>query len=452
MAQNEVVNVHIGRAGCAIGEKTWELYCLDHGIGLDGKMTGKGTGTESIFFSGKPSGRLNPRAVFVDLEPTVIDGIRSGKSRGLFQPQFFVQGREDTSSNYASGYYGLGTKLMDNTLDRLRKQVDACDNFQGFLLHHSSGGGTGSGFSSLLYKHLQTYFGPKKVHMAFIVDPDPEFCVSSVEPYNQLMNINALTSAPSKILALPFGNHAIREMCKRNLSVEYPTYRNMNNLIAQIVAATTTSLRFADGGLNHDISQIHESLMPFPGLPFALASYAPLQSARSPPKKTSLVDCAFACLEPGMQSVTCDPRLGKYLTCNYLYRGTDINPKAINEIVATLKVKRAIQFIEMLPSVFKNGINLKPPPVFADGDLAKLPHDCLMLSSTTAIAEHYNRASARFALLFAKRAFVHHYLENGMEESEFAEARERVNQISRDYEEVSVSVMDDEAGDEDDGF
>ena len=39
-----------------------------------------------------------------------------------------------------------------------------------------------------------------------------------------------------------------------------------------------------------------------------------------------------------------------------------------------------------------------------------------------------------------------------MEESEFAEARERVNQISRDYEEVSVSVMDDEAGDEDDGF
>ena len=36
--QRECISVHIGQAGCQIGNACWELYCLEHGIQPDGHM------------------------------------------------------------------------------------------------------------------------------------------------------------------------------------------------------------------------------------------------------------------------------------------------------------------------------------------------------------------------------------------------------------------------------
>ena len=36
----EVVSIHIGQAGCQIGNACWELYCLEHGITPDGLRDG----------------------------------------------------------------------------------------------------------------------------------------------------------------------------------------------------------------------------------------------------------------------------------------------------------------------------------------------------------------------------------------------------------------------------
>ena len=34
----EVINIHVGQAGCQMGSAAWELFCLEHGIGPDGAM------------------------------------------------------------------------------------------------------------------------------------------------------------------------------------------------------------------------------------------------------------------------------------------------------------------------------------------------------------------------------------------------------------------------------
>lgn len=75
--QRECISVHIGQAGVQIGNACWELYCLEHGIQPDGNMPSDkavGTGDDSFntFFSETGAGKHVPRAVFVDLEPTVV--------------------------------------------------------------------------------------------------------------------------------------------------------------------------------------------------------------------------------------------------------------------------------------------------------------------------------------------------------------------------------------------
>ena len=115
----EVVSLHIGQAGVQIGNSCWELYCLEHDIKPDGSMqeeqTAKGRDDSfSTFFSEiGGSGKYVPRAIFVDLEPTVIDEIRSGSYRQLFHPNQMVTGNEDAANNYARGHFSVGRTKID---------------------------------------------------------------------------------------------------------------------------------------------------------------------------------------------------------------------------------------------------------------------------------------------------------------------------------------------------
>ena len=70
----------------------------------------------------------------------------------------------------------------------------------------------------------------------------------------------------------------------------------------------------------------------------------------------SVEEITKACFEPNNQMVKCDPRKGKYMACCLLYRG-DVVPKDVNAAIASIKVQKAIQFVDWCPTGFKVGIN-----------------------------------------------------------------------------------------------
>ena len=119
----ECISIHVGQAGVQIGNSCWELYCLEHGISPDGEMlTDKSVGIAddafNTFFSETGGGKHVPRAIFVDLEPTVVDQVRTGDYGKLFHPEQLITGKEDAANNYARGHYTIG-KVCFETLDEL---------------------------------------------------------------------------------------------------------------------------------------------------------------------------------------------------------------------------------------------------------------------------------------------------------------------------------------------
>lgn len=67
----------------------------------------------STFFSETGAGKHVPRAVLVDLEPTVIDEVRTGAYCQLFHPEQLISGKEDAANNFARGHY-TGTDLRSD--------------------------------------------------------------------------------------------------------------------------------------------------------------------------------------------------------------------------------------------------------------------------------------------------------------------------------------------------
>ncbi|ULT80027.1 hypothetical protein L3Y34_010545 [Caenorhabditis briggsae] len=287
-------------------------------------------------------------------------------------------------------------------------------------------------------ERLSVEFG-KKSKLEFSVYPAPQVSTSVVEPYNSILTTH--TTLELSDCSFMVDNEAIYDLCRQKLHVERPSYSNLNRLIAQVVSSITASLRF-DGALNVDLNEFQTNLVPYPRIHFPLATYAPVISAdRAHHEPLSVQDITHMCFEKANQMVKCDPSAGKYMAVCLLYRG-DVVPKDVNAAISSVKAKRGINFVDWCPTGFKVGINYQAPVTVEGGDLAKVHRAVCMLSNTTAIAEAWARLDHKFDLMYSKRAFVHWFVGEGMEEGEFVEARDDLAALEKDYAEVSRDTAD----------
>lgn len=427
----EVISVHVGQAGVQLGNACWELFCLEHSIQPDGQRVLHTPAEEasSTFFRESESGKHIPRSVFIDLDPSQIDEVRSGPYKNLYSSEQLISGKEDAASLYARGRYFLGSLIEDLCLEGVRKLADACYDLEGFMLYHSLGGGTGSGLGAMLLERLSDEY-KGKIKVSLSVFPSPSVSTTVVEPYNSVLSTHSLIEHTDVSLVLD--NEAIYDIAKHKLNIELPSYTNLNHMIAQVVSSSTSSIRF-EGALNPNLHEFKSNLVPSPRMHFMFCSYVPFTSAADANHRHPLIqEFGSLLFAPESLMAKCSISQGKFMAVCLIAQG-NIVPKNISPMIMHLKLDQTINFVDWCPAGFKCGINYNPVTVVPGGELARMPQTVCMICNSTSIIDVLIRSNTNFDKLLSRRAFVHWFVRDGMEESELYLAREDLASLEIEY-------------------
>ena len=473
----EIFTINVGGAGIELGSTIWAQYNLEHNIDAEGnRSTNNDTdNTFQCFYRETYGGKYVPICIMVDLEPDAIDNLKASKYGKLFASEFLLSAKDGAGGCFARGHYTVGKEIVDKVIDRSRKVFDNFDNQQGFIINHSVGGGTGSGLASLILERITVDYR-RKSKFGFEIYPfNNNYSNNYVETYNALLATHRLLDLTD--LSFIFDNRQLFNICRDKLLFGRPSYFDINSIIAKIVSGITAPVRFEnDDIINFD--DIQNNTMCFPRLHFLVSSMAPLllteqcrlsaierkrmlidgyvrdNSMALPPLYQDIMNMIYSVYDINVYdrssvkelsedlinseyfSVECvdfDAKEDKYTHIFVDYRG-DVDK--MSAYTAFDGMRKKTKFSEWTPGGFKFGLQ-EIMPKLLENDSVNLrigKRQGVFIGNNTFISRFFSeRISKVYDKMYSQRAYVHWFLQEGMEEGEFAEAREDLGFMEEDY-------------------
>lgn len=435
----EIITVQVGQCGNQIGMAFWDLLRQEQNLSSKTKLFDMAM---SSFFKNydeefndiskkpnKPIHNLKARSIIVDTEEGVINQIMKGKNGDLFDELNIIKNVSGAGNNWAHGYGEYGPEHHDEVMDKIRREVEEASSLQCFLLFHSIGGGTGSGFGSYIIEQLADYY-PEVFKFTASVFPSHEDDVIT-SPYNSVLATNKLIDHADCVF--PIDNDSLLNLvnAKADSAVieqdqKKEVFGKMNSIIGHLLSNLTCSMRF-EGRLNIDLNEITMNMVPFPKLHFLISSMSPLQTLlqKSQPRK---IDQIFDdVLLPQNQLVSCKPHMRKYLALGLMLRGA----VSMSDVSFNIeKIKKKVNMIWWNQDGFKYGICDEKP--------SYNNYSLLCLANNTAITDVFEKLDTRFNKLFKKKVYVHHYTQY-ISESLFDEAIGNIQDVKDTYFELDGS-------------
>ncbi|KAK9702062.1 Tubulin/FtsZ family, GTPase domain [Popillia japonica] len=361
-----------------------------------------------------------------------MDSVRSSAYGKLFRPDNFIFGQSGAGNNWAKGHYTEGAEIVDAVLEVVRKEAESCDCLQGFQLAHSLGGGTGSGMGTLLMSKIREEY-PDRIMNTYSVIPSPKVSEVVLEPYNATLSVQQLIENSDQTYCID--NEALYDICFKTLKMVSPSYADLNHLVSLTMSGVTTCLRYP-GQLNADLRKLGVNMVPFPRLHFFVPSFAPLTARGNVQYRNITVsELTSQMFDPRNMMAACNPLNGRYLTVATIFRGI-VSMKEIDQKILEIQTKNSGFFVEWIPNNIKVAVCDIPPP--------NLKMASIFIGNTTAIQEIFKRISEQFTAMFRRRAFLHWYISEGMDEMEFTEAESNMNDLISEYQQYQVAEAHEE--------
>lgn len=326
---------------------------------------------------------------------------------------------------------------MEQVVDRVRNESESCDCLQGFQLVHSLGGGTGSGMGTLVINKIREEY-PDRIMNTFSIMPSPKVSDTVVEPYNATLSVHQLLENTDETFCID--NEALYDICFRTLKLTTPTYGDLNHLVCMTMSGVTTSLRFP-GQLNADLRKLAVNMVPFPRLHFFMPGFAPLTARGSQQYRALTVpELTQQMFDARNMMTACDPRNGRYLTVAGMFRGR-MSTKQVDEQMLAMQQRNNNYFVDWIPHNVKVAVCDIPP--------RGLRMASTFIGNNTAIQEIFRRVGEQFSLMFRRKAFLHWYTGEGMDEMEFTEAESNLNDLVSEYQQYQDATAHPESEAED---
>jgi len=469
----EVISVHVGQAGNQSGATCFEFIRKEHKLDKDSKFDcprkpngnvdkkseeykkavndddGDGIPDEleecDVYFNASLAGeagdyRINstwiPRCVVVDLEPGVVDGLKGSHAafhKQINQNKLFVTGASGAGNNWAKGHYTEGAEKIEEVMEKVREQQEKCDASQAFTLYHSIGGGTGSGFGTLILLKIRDAF-PDKITCSYSIYPSPKVSDTVVEPYNAVLSTHQLLENADETFIID--NEALMNIQHNVLKVTSDAdFTKMNELIAKVCSGVTAPLRF-QGSINADLRKLGTNLVPFPRLHFFMIGESPLADVAN--KTYNLKTCVTSVMTKAYAFSNCEYESGKTMAASITFRQKAIDQKKCEEEVnlEQRKSKENGTIVEWIPNNFKIGtVNTPRLETTLSGTV---------VVNTTALKAIFQRLATQFGALFKRKAFLHWYKGEGMDEMEFQEADKNVRDLITEYQDKESAKYEEE--------
>ncbi|EMS47662.1 Tubulin beta-2 chain [Triticum urartu] len=210
---------------------------------------------------------------------------------------------------------------------------------------------------------------------------------------------------------------------------------DLNHLISATMSGVTCCLRFP-GQLNSDLRKLAVNLIPFPRLHFFMVGFAPLTSRGSQQYRALTVpELTQQMWDSKNMMCAADPRHGRYLTASAMFRGK-MSTKEVDEQMLNVQNKNSSYFVEWIPNNVKSSVCDIPP--------TGLSMSSTFVGNSTSIQEMFRRVSEQFTAMFRRKAFLHWYTGEGMDEMEFTEAESNMNDLVAEYQQYQDATADEE--------
>eukprot|EP00826_Nyctotherus_ovalis_P065080 TRINITY_DN9558_c0_g3_i3.p1 TRINITY_DN9558_c0_g3~~TRINITY_DN9558_c0_g3_i3.p1 ORF type:complete len:434 (+),score=91.68 TRINITY_DN9558_c0_g3_i3:126-1427(+) len=358
----EIIALHIGQCGNQIGTEFWKQLCVEHGINAEGTVeeyATQGDDRKDVFFYQADDEHYIPRALLIDLEPGVINGIQMSQFSNLYNPENIFMSKEGggAGNNWATGYMEA-ERVQDEILEMIDREADGSDSLEGFLLTHSISGGTGSGFGSYLIERLNDRY-PKKLIQTYSVFPAESDIV--IHPYNSLLTLKRLTQNADCVVIID--NIALNRIAVDRLKVANPSMAQINSLISTVMSASTSTLRYP-GYMNNDLVGLVASLIPTPRCHFLMTGYTPLTVDKhvSSVKKTTVLDVMRRLLQSKNIMLTGGAKKGLYISILNIIQG-EVDPTQVHKSLQRIRERKLANFITWGPASIQVALSKKSPYV-----------------------------------------------------------------------------------------
>ncbi|KAK6839897.1 tubulin/FtsZ family protein [Apiospora arundinis] len=428
----EIITIQAGQCGNSIGSQFWQQLCQEHGINQDGNLedfASEGGDRKDVFFYQSDDTRYIPRAVLIDLEPRVINGIQTGPYKNIYNPENFF----GAGNNWGDGYQ-TGELVHEEIMEMIDREADGSDSLEGFMLLHSIAGGTGSGLGSFLLERMNDRF-PKKIIQTYSVFPDTTAAGDNVvvHPYNSILAMRRLTQNADSVVVLD--NGALSSIAADRLHVQEPSFQQTNQLVSTVMSASTTTLRYP-GYMHNDLVSILASLIPTPRCHFLMTAYTPftgdqVEQAKTV-RKTTVLDVMRRLLQPKNRMVSTQPgKKSCYISILNVIQG-EVDPTDVHKSLLRIRERRLASFIPWGPASIQVALTKRSPYVPMSHRVSGL-----MLANHTSIATLFKRIVRSYDFMRKRNAFIEAYKKTSpFSENldEFDESRQVVTDLIAEYE------------------